>query len=229
MLPRLRTVVRSLPAGYHFCMDKSAAPITLLGVWLIVGASVQSLVAASSNCSVGQEERTVLATVLKETSTHSRSALVVQSRTDGSHFARTFNLRDLLLRNETSELLPQVNVAPSGSTVLLSSPAPIVPEVRQHELERDYGAKLSQPGSIPSLNNVSKLLVFRSPEQIKRIFSSNDHAERWSQFHRVFGDNAELSTCSRVAFAVQSSMRWFMSVRAYRRTAAVENSISPPA
>ena len=161
---------------------------------------MQSPVAASSNCSVGQEERTVLATVLKELPTHSRSVLVVESRTDSSHFARTFTLRDLLLRNQTSELLPQLNAAPRGSTVLLPSPAPIVPEDRQHELERDYNAKLSQPCSIPSLNNVSKLLVFRSPAQIRRTFSSNDLAKRWSQFHRMFGNDAELLTFSRVAF-----------------------------
>jgi len=181
-------------------MDRSAVRVTVLGAWLIFGALVQTLVAASSNCSVGQEERTVLTTVLKEISAHSRSALVVESRTDSSHFARTFTLRDLLLRDETSKLLPQLNAAPSGSTVSLSSPEPVVPEVRQHELERDYNAKLSRPCSIPSLNNVSNLLVFRSPVQIKRIFSSNDLAKRWSQFHRIFGDDAELLTFSRVAF-----------------------------
>jgi len=181
-------------------MDRSAVRVAVLGAWLIFGAFVQTLVAASSNCSVGQEERTVLATVLQEISAHSRSALVVESRTDSSHFARTFTLRDLLLRDETSELLPQLNAAPSGSTVSVPSPAPIVPEVRQHELEQDYNVKLSRPCSIPSLINASKLLVFSSPAQIKRIFSSNDLAKRWSQFHRVFGDDAELLTFSRVAF-----------------------------
>ena len=200
MLPRLGIVVSSLAAGYHLCMDRSAVRVTVLGAWMIFGVSVQSLFSASSNCSVGQEERTVLATVLKEISTHSRSALVIESRTDSSHFARTFTLHDLLSLDETSELLPQLNAAPSGSTVLLSSPAPIVPEVRQHELERDYNAKLSRPCSIPSVNDVSKLLVFSSPAQIKRIFSSNDLAQRWSQFHRVFGNDAELLTFSRVAF-----------------------------
>ena len=199
MPPRSETVVSLFRAGYYFCMDRSAVRVSILGAWLILGAFVQSPVAASSNCSVGQEERAVLATVLKKISAHSRSALVVESKTDSSHFARTFTLRDLLLRDETSELLPQLNAAPSGSTVLLS-PAPIVPEARQHELERDYNAKLSRPCSIPSLNSVSKLLVFRSPAQIKRIFSSNDLAKRWSQFHRVFGNDAELLTFSRVAF-----------------------------
>ena len=180
-------------------MERSAVRVSVLVGWLIFGAFLQSSVAASSNCSVGQEERNVLATVLREISAHSQSTLVVESRTDSSHFARTFTLRDLLLRDETSELLPQLNAAPSGSTVLLS-PAPIVPEVRQNELERDYKLKLSRPCSIPSLNSVSKLLVFSSPAQIKRIFSSNDVAKRWSQFHRVFGNDAELLTFSRVAF-----------------------------
>jgi hypothetical protein len=200
MPPRLETVVSSFLAGYHFCMDRSAVRVSVLGAWLIFGAFVQSAVAASSNCSVGQEERAVLATILKEISTHSRSVLVVESRTDTSHFARTFTLRDLLLRNQTSELLPQLNAAPTGSTVLLSSPAPIVPEDRQYELERDYNAKLSQPCSIPSLDNVSKALVFRSPAQIRRIFSKNDLSKRWSRFHRMFGNDAELLTFSRVAF-----------------------------
>ena len=181
-------------------MDRSAVRASVLGAWVIFGAFVQPSVAASSNCSVGQDERSVLATVLKEISTHSPSALVVESRTDSSHFARTFTLRDLLLRDETSELLPNLNAAPSGSTVLLSSPPPIVPEVRQHELVRDYNAKLSRPCNIPSPNNVSKLVIFRSPAQIRRIFSSNDLVRRWSQFHRVFGNDAELLTFSRVAF-----------------------------
>lgn len=181
-------------------MSRSAVRVAVLGAWLVLGAFVQSPVAAPSNCSVGQDERAVLATVLKEISTHSRSALVVESMTDSSHFARTFTLRDLLLRDETSELLPQLNAAPSGRTILLSSPAPIVPEVRQHELERDYNAKLNRPCGIPALNNVSKLLFFRSPAQVKRIFASNELADRWSQFHRVFGNDAELLTFSRVAF-----------------------------
>jgi len=129
MRPRLELVVSSFPAGYHFCMDRNAFRDSILGACLIFGAFVQSTVAASSNCSVGQDERTVLATVLKEISTHSRSALVVESSTDSSHFAQTFTLRDLLSRDETSELLPQLNAAPSGSTVLLPSPSPIVPEV----------------------------------------------------------------------------------------------------
>jgi hypothetical protein len=181
-------------------MDRTAVRVSVLGAWLIFGAFVQSPLAASSNCSVGPEERAVLATVLKEISTHSRSALVVESKTDSSHFARTFTLRNLLLRDQTSELLPQLNAAPSGSTVLLSGPAPIVPEVRQHELERDYNAKLNRSCSVPSLNSVSKLLVFKSPAQIRRMFSSNDPAKKWSQFHRVFGNDAELLTFSRVAF-----------------------------
>jgi hypothetical protein len=197
--PRLGTVVSSFSDEYHFCMDKSGVRVTVLGAWLVFGAFVQSSVAASSDCTIGQEERTVLTSVLKEIAEHSHSALVVESRTDSSDSARTFTLRDLLLRDETSELLPQLNAAPSGSTVLLS-PAPIVPEVRQHELERDYNAKLSRPCSIPSLNSVSKLLVFRSPAQVRRTFSSNDLAKRWSQFHRVFGNDAELLTFSRVAF-----------------------------
>lgn len=142
----------------------------------------------------------MLATVLKGISTHSRSVLVVESRSDSSHLAQTFTLRDLLLRDELAELRPQLNAAPSGSTVLMSRPAPIVPEVRQQELERDYNAKLKRPCSIPPLNRMSKLLVFRSPTQIQRIFSSNNLAKRWLQFHRVFGDDAELLRFSRVAF-----------------------------
>ena len=180
-------------------MSRNAVRAAVLGSWLVLVAFMQSPLAASSNCSVGQDERTVMTTVLKEISTHSRSALAVESMTDSSHFARTFTLRDVLLRYETSELLPELNAAPSGSTVLLSSPA-IIPEVRQHELERDYKAKLSRSCTIPSLSNVSKLLAFRSPAQIRRIFSGNDLVRRWSQFHRVFGNDAELLTLSRVAF-----------------------------
>ena len=99
MRPRLELVVSSFPAGYHFCMDRNACRDSILGACLIFGAFVQSTVAASSNCSVGQDERTVLATVLKEISTHSHSALVVESSTDSSHFAQTFTLRDLLSRD----------------------------------------------------------------------------------------------------------------------------------
>jgi hypothetical protein len=181
-------------------MDRTAVRFSVFGAWVIFGAFVQSSVAASSNCTIGQEERTVLATVLKEISAHSQSALVVESTTDSSHFARTFTLRDLLLRDETSELLPQLEAAPSGSTILLPNPAPIVPEVQQRELERDYNTKLSRPCSIPSVNNVSKLVILSSPAQIRRIFSGNDLVKRWSQFHRRFGNDAELLTFSRVAF-----------------------------
>ncbi len=181
-------------------MASSAVRVIVLGAWVILGALVQSSVAAPSNCTIGQEERTVLATVLTEISAHSRSALVVESRTDSSHFARTFTLRDLLLRDEMSELLPQLEAAPSSSTVLLSNPAPIVPEVQQRELEGDYNTKLSRPCNIPSPNNMSKLVIFRSPAQIRRIFSTNDVVRRWLQFHRLFGNDAELLTLSRVAF-----------------------------
>lgn len=93
-----------------------------------------------------------------------------------------------------------LTAAPSGSTVVLSSPAPLVPEVQQRELEGDYNAKLTRSCSIPSLNNVSKLVISRSPAQISRTFSTNDLVNRWSQFHRLFGDDAELLTFSRVAF-----------------------------
>ena len=161
---------------------------------------VQLSAAASSNCTIGQEERSVLATVLTEISAHSGSSLVVESSTDSSHFARDFALRDVLWRDETSKLLPQLKAAPSGSTVLLPNPTPIVPEVQERELEGDYNAKLSRPCSIPSLNNVSKRVIFRSPAQIRRIFSSNDLASTWSQFHRLFGNDAELLRSSRVAF-----------------------------
>jgi len=181
-------------------MDRSGVRVTVLGVSLIFGAFVQSSVAASSNCTIGQEERTVLSTVLREISAHSRSTLVVESSTDSSHFARTFTLRDLLLREETSGLLPQLRAAPSGSTVMLSNPAPVVPKVQQRELQGDYNEKLSRPCSISSLNNVSKLVVLKSPAQIRRVFSNNDLVERWSQFHRRFGNDAELLTFSRVAF-----------------------------
>jgi hypothetical protein len=142
----------------------------------------------------------VLATVLKEISTHSRSALVIENRTDSSHFARTFSLRDILSRDETLQLVPRLNAAPSGSTILLPSPPPTVPDVRQRELERDYNAKVGRPCSVPVLNRVSETLVFRSPAQINKIFSGNDPAKKWSRFHQVFGKDAELLTCSRVAF-----------------------------
>lgn len=196
---RLETLVWSLRAGYHFCMDRSALSfVAMLGTWLLFG-TLQSSVAASSNCTVGPEERTVLTTVLKERSTRSSSVLVVESRTDNSHFAATTDLRGMLLRAETSELLPQLKAAPGGSTVWLPSPAPIVPEMQLNELEREYNAKLSQTCSIPPLSNVSKLLVFKSHAQMRRIFSKNP-VKGWSQFHRLFGEDAERLTLSRVAF-----------------------------
>jgi hypothetical protein len=54
--------------------------------------------------------------------------------------------------------------------------------------------------STPSLNNVSKLVIPRSPAQIRRIFSGNDAVKRRSQFDQVFGNDAELLTFFRVAF-----------------------------
>jgi hypothetical protein len=83
---------------------------------------------------------------------------------------------------------------------LLPNPAPIVPEDQQRELERDYNAKLSRPCSIPTLNNASKLVIFRSPAQIQRIFSGNGLPSTWWRFHRLFGNDAELLRFSRVAF-----------------------------
>src|SRR5262249_6162402 len=99
MRPRLEIEVSSFTAGHHCCMDRNDCRDSILGACSICVAFVQSTVAASSDCSVGKNERKVLATVMKEISTHSHSALVVESSTDSSHFAQTFTLRDLLSRD----------------------------------------------------------------------------------------------------------------------------------
>jgi len=183
-------------------MEKSVLRFfaALLAASVVFAAFGQFSVAASAGCTVDHEERSILTTVLKSMSARSRSVLVIESRTDSSHFARTFRLADLLLRDATSELSSQLEAAPSGSTIFLSTPAPTIPEIQQHELEQDYDAKLSQPCRIPALNNGSKLFLSKSPVEIKEIFSGNDPSKGWIRFHRLFGNDAELLTLSRVAF-----------------------------
>jgi hypothetical protein len=174
--------------------------VALFAALVVFAALGQSTVAASGGCTIDHEERSVLTTVLKSMSEDSRSVLVVESRTDSSHFARTFSLGDLLSRDAISELPSQLKATPSGSAVFVTSPAPIVPQIRQHELEQEYKAKLSQPCGIPAINNDSKLELFRTPVQVKEIFSGNDPIKAWRRFHRLFGDDAELLRFSRVAF-----------------------------
>ena len=183
-------------------MEKSVLRFfaALLAASIVFAAFGQFSAAASDGCTVDHEERSVLTTVLKSMSARSRSILVIESRTDSSHFARTFRLADLLLRDATSELSSQLEAAPSGSTVFLSTPAPTIPEVQQHELEQDYDAKLSQSCRIPAMSNDSKLLLFKNPVEIKEIFSGNDSSNGWIRFHHLFGNDAELLTFSRVAF-----------------------------
>jgi hypothetical protein len=82
----------------------------------------------------------------------------------------------------------------------VSTPAPVIPEIQQHELEQDYDAKLSQPCRIQAMSNRSKLLLFKTPAQIKEIFSGNNPSKGWIRFHHLFGDDTELLTFSRVAF-----------------------------
>jgi len=174
--------------------------VTALAAGVLFGAAEHPSVAVSGNCTTNQEERTVLTTVLMEVSKHSRSVVVVESKTDSSHFATEFSLRNLLLQDEASELLPKLRVAPSGSTVSLPSPTPVIPAAQQHELEREYKAKLKEPCTIPPLSTGSQGLVFKSPVEVSRILSGNDPRKGWARFHRVFGDDAALVTLSRVAF-----------------------------
>jgi len=174
--------------------------VALFAALLVFAALGRSAVAASGGCTIDQEERSVLTTVLKSMSEGSRSVLVVESRTDSSHFARTFSLGDLLSRDGLSELPSQLKAAPSGSAVFVNRPHPIVPEIQQHELEQEYEGKLSQPCRIPAVRNASKLKLFRTPAQVKEIFSGNDPIKSWGCFHRLFGDDAEVLRFSRVAF-----------------------------
>jgi hypothetical protein len=187
-------------ADYHFSMEKSVlrAFVALLSAPVVFG---QFSVAASGGCTVNHEERSVLTAVLKSISAQQRSVLVIESRTDSSHFAREFKLGDLLFHDTASELSSQLQVAPSGSTSFVSLSPAIIPEVQQHELEQEYDIKKRrQPCRIPSMNNGSKVLLFKTPEEVKQIFSSDDPHKGWTRFHKLFGNDAELITFSRVAF-----------------------------
>jgi hypothetical protein len=187
-------------SDYHFSMKKSVirAFIALLSVPVVFG---QFSVAASGGCTVNHEELSVLATVLKSISAQSRSVLVVESRTDSSHSAREFTtLGDLLFNDAASDLSSRLQAAPSGGTVFLTTPPAMIPEVRQHELEREYDIKKRQPCKIPSTNTGSKMLVFKTPAELKQIFSGDDPHNGWRRFHKLFGDDAALVRFSRVAF-----------------------------
>ena len=181
-------------------MEKSVLRFfaSLPAAFVVFAALGPFSVTASGACTIDGEEREVLTTVLKSMSEGSDSVLVVESRTDSSHFARTFRLEDLLLHDAMSELPSQLKAAPSGGTVFVSVPAPIIPEIKQRELEQEYKAKLSQPCRIPALRNGSKVLL-RTPAQVKEIFGS-DPIAGWTRFHQLFGENAESVTLSRVAF-----------------------------
>ena len=172
----------------------------LLGASVVSAAFGQFSVAASDGCTIDHEERSVLTAVLKSMSAQSHPVLVIESRTDSSHFARTFSLGDLLLRDATSELPSQLKSAPAGSAVFVPSPAPVIPQTQQHELEQEYDAKLSHPCRIPAMSSRSRLLLLKTPMEMKEIFSGNDRSKGWIRFHRRFGNNAELLTFSRVAF-----------------------------
>lgn len=180
-------------------MKKSVihAFFALLSVPLIFG---KFSVAASGGCTVDYEELSVLTTVLKSISAQSRSLLVIESSTDRSHSAREFNLGDLLFHDAAPGLSSQLQAAPSGSTIFLSTPPPIIPEVQQHELEQEYDFKLRQPCKIPATNHGSKELIFKTPAEVKQIFSGDDPHNGWRRFHKLFGNDAELVTFSRVAF-----------------------------
>src|SRR5882762_11894730 len=93
----------------------------LLGASVVSAAFGQFSVAASDGCTIDHEERSVLTAVLKSMSAQSHPVLVIESRTDSSHFARTFSLGDLLLRDATSELPSQLKSAPAGSAVFVRS------------------------------------------------------------------------------------------------------------
>jgi hypothetical protein len=133
-------------------------------------------------------------------SMESGSVLVVESRTDSSHFARTFKLSELLLGETTSDLSAQLNAAPSRSTFFLPSPPPIIPLKAQQEIEEEYRRKLSEPCNIPVMRTGPKQGLFESPAKVEEIFSGTDLSRRWRRFHKVFGEDAELDTFSRVAF-----------------------------
>jgi hypothetical protein len=181
-------------------MEKSVLRffVSSLAAFVAFAALGPISVAASCGCTIGREERDVLTTVLKSMSGGSGSVLVVESRTDSSHFARTFSLEDLLLRDAMSELPSQIKAAPSGGTVFVSVPAPIIPEIQRRELEQEYRAKASQPCRIPGLRNGSNVL-FKTPTQMKEILGS-DPIKGWTRFHQLFGVNAESVGLSRVAF-----------------------------
>ncbi len=180
-------------------MKKSVlrAFVALLSAPVVFG---QFSVAASGGCTVNHEERSVLTTVLKSISAQSRSVLVIESGTDSSHSAREFTLGDLLFNDAASELSSQLQAAPSGSTFFVSTPPAIIPEVQQHELEQEYDIKLRQPCTIPSMNNGSKVLLFKTHLEVKQIFSGDDPHKGWTRFHKLFGNDAELVWFSRVAF-----------------------------
>lgn len=180
-------------------MKKSAicAFLALLSVPLVFG---QFSVAASGGCTVDYEELSVFTTVLKSISAQSRSLLVIESSTDRSHSAREFKLGDLLFHDAAPGLSSKLQAAPSGSTIFLSTPPAIIPEVQQHELEREYDFKLRQPCKIPATSNSSKVLIFKTPTEVKQIFSGDDPHNGWRRFHKLFGNDAELVTFSRVAF-----------------------------
>ena len=187
--------------GIISAMEKSSSRFRtlLLLVSAVLVAFGQPTGAASRGCTIDREERSVLTTILQNMTGQSRSVLVVESRTDSSHFAR-ISLTDLLSREATSDLPSQVKAAPSGSTLFLSNPSPIIPPREQHELEQEYNAKLSEPCSIPVMMKGSKQLLFKTPAQVDEVLSGSDFSKGWIRFHQLFGKNAELVVFSRVAF-----------------------------
>jgi hypothetical protein len=70
----------------------------------------------------------------------------------------------------------------------------------QQEIEEEYRRKLSEPCNIPVLRTGPKQVFFESPAKVEEIFSGTDLSRRWRRFHKVFGEDAELDTFSRVAF-----------------------------
>jgi len=186
---------------YPFSADEENGSLRLA---LLMAATLipfgEPAVAASGGCTIDRDEQTVLTTVLQSVTTHSRSVLMVESRTDSSHFARTFSLSELLLREATSELSSQLKAAPNGSTVFLPMAPSIIPPSKQQELEKEYSVKLRQPCTIPIVRNISKQVVFRTPIQLHRILSGADLTKGWARFHQMFGEEAEIVTFSRVAF-----------------------------
>lgn len=173
-----------------------------LAIILLIGCATV-YAAPAGGCVVAEGEQKVYSVLLHRTASEEKNwTAVVEQLTDNSHFAREFNLNDMLESDMRAAWHEKLEAAPSGSTAILAGPPnytqPIPPGV-QRELEQQYQKNLDHPCTIPVLRDKSQHAVFLSSIQIRRTLSK-DSIKGWRRFHQRFGENADIRRFSRVAF-----------------------------